>query len=138
MYSELGCFDKYIFLDLFAGSGQIGQTARDKGFKSVSQCDIKPIHHSIAQIDILSQQYKSQVLYDVIFADPPYIFTEEQFRTILVNTISVLDQDGLFIFEIESKKTLLIDNLINSIDLSLKIYKTKKYGNTTLIFICHR
>ena len=102
-------------LDLFAGTGNIGYEFCSRGAQSIMAVDgdlgcvnfIKktakefdfPIH--AIKSDVFSFLKKAKGNYDIVFADPPYDFTQAQFEEIvqLVIAQELLDQEGMFIVE---------------------------------------
>lgn len=102
-------------LDLFAGTGNISYEFASRGAEPITSVDadfgcvnfIKKTAQSF-EMDITaikSDVYKflerNKVTYDVIFADPPYDFSQEQFERIvqLVFENDLLAEDGMLIIE---------------------------------------
>ncbi|MGM5470432.1 RsmD family RNA methyltransferase [Flavobacteriaceae bacterium LMO-SS05] len=134
-------FDEISVLDLFAGTGSISYEFASRGTQHITAVDedfgcIKFINETAEAFKMTIQCIKSDVYKflekatdqsTVIFADPPYAFTDEQFATIseLVFSNKLLEAEGLLIIE-HSKQT----------DLSqLKYYKySKHYGGNMFSF----
>lgn len=114
-----------VFLDLCAGSGQMGFEALSRGasivhFVDISNSSIKTLKSNVQRLMVCEniRIFKKDVIrflntppqtYDVIFIDPP--FSEVLFNKIirkLLNTDSILRADGRII--IESEKGFKIDN----------------------------
>ncbi|MGP1612391.1 MAG: 16S rRNA (guanine(966)-N(2))-methyltransferase RsmD [Catonella sp.] len=137
------------FLDLFAGSGQIGVEALSRGadfaaFIEKSDEAIKCIKHNVNKTKFNDKALvlKMEVLsgirtleiekkkFDLVFMDPPYDKgVEQSVLNALVNS-SILNEDVIIIVE-ASKNTdfLYID------ELGLKIVKDKLYKNSRHLFL---
>lgn len=139
--NNLYYFDDIIVLDLFAGTGNISYEFASRGTDQITCVDqdfgcIKFINQTAEAFSMPIQTIKSDVFKflekatmqsNIIFADPPYNFTDEQFEKIpeLVFQNNLLLDDGLLIVE-HSKHT----------DLSnLKNYRySKSYGGNVFSF----
>ena len=113
-------FDELAVLDLFAGTGNISYEFASRGTEHITAVDghfacIKFITETSEQFGMNINTIKSDVFkyleacqqhYDVIFADPPYDFSLEQFAEIpkLVFKNNLLSSDGYLIVE-HSKHT---------------------------------
>ncbi len=119
------------FLDLFAGTGEIGLTALKKGAKHVTfveidrrRCsDIKkkaPKGSKVVCSDALKflRNYKGKP-FDIIFADPPYDY--KLYNELIKEALKHLSEGGVFILEHRA------DKHFNSKD-------EKRYGDTILSF----
>lgn len=120
-------FDEISVLDLFAGTGSIGYEFASRGTETITCVDqdfgcIKFINLTAEAFEMDIQSIKSDVYKylenskqqsTIIFADPPYAFTLEQFSKIpeLIFQNNLLEKEGLLIIE-HSKHTDL-SNLIN-------------------------
>lgn len=109
-------------LDLFAGTGNISYEFGSRGAQDVTAVDshyncVRFIQQTAAQYELDINAIKSDVYsfleratkpYDIIFADPPYDFPQEDFKRIaqLVFENNLLDQEGILIIE-HSKHTKL-------------------------------
>ena len=134
-------FDQLSVLDLFAGIGSISLEFASRGTETITSVDnhlgcIRFINEMAEQLDININTLKSDVFAylektsikaDVIFADPPYNFSKEDFSKIpqLVFERDLLHEDGILIIE-HSKHTDLSD-------LEFLAYE-KKYGGSTFSF----
>lgn len=134
-------FEDISVLDLFAGTGSISYEFASRGTQHISCIDqdygcIKFINSTAEMFDMPIQTIKSDVYKflenlkqesTIIFADPPYAFTLEQFSKIpeLIFQNKALQDDGLLIIE-HSKHT----------DLSqLPNFKySKNYGGNAFSF----
>lgn len=115
-------FDDISVLDLFSGTGNISYEFASRGTQDVTAVDenfgcIKFINETSDVFEMSINTVKSDVYkfleqnnktYDVIFADPPYDFTIEQFSKIpeLVFNQNLLAENGVLIVE-HSKYTKL-------------------------------
>ncbi|AUP77214.1 RsmD family RNA methyltransferase [Flavivirga eckloniae] len=139
--NNLFYFDEISVLDLFAGTGNISYEFASRGSLNITCVDqdygcIKFINQTAEAFDMPISTIKSDVFKflersnlqtNIIFADPPYSFTEEQFSKIpeLVFQNNLLLKNGVLIIE-HSKHT----NLSN-----LKHYSySKSYGGCVFSF----
>ncbi|MDO6759560.1 16S rRNA (guanine(966)-N(2))-methyltransferase RsmD [Tamlana sp. 2_MG-2023] len=139
--NNLYYFDAISVLDLFAGTGNISYEFASRGTENITCVDqdfgcIKFINQTAEAFDMPIQTIKSDVFKflekskiqaDVIFADPPYDFSEEQFSRIpnLVFENDLLLEDGVLIVE-HSKHT----DLSNVSNFSY----SKSYGGNMFSF----
>lgn len=130
------------FLDLFAGTGQVGITALKKGASEVvfveldreRAMDISKNCRKFGYIDkirifpmdvlkFLGKQ--GDEMYDIIFADPPYDY--RYYDKLIEESLRVLKKDGIFILEHRS-------NLDFKENFSEGLYDERFYGDTKLTF----
>ena len=120
-------FDEISVLDLFAGTGSISYEFASRGTENITSVDqdfgcIKFINQTSEDFEMPLQTVKSDVYKylektklqsTIIFADPPYAFTLDQFSKIpeLIFENNLLENEGLLIIE-HSKHTDL-SNLVN-------------------------
>lgn len=118
--NNLYYFDDISVLDLFAGTGNISYEFASRGTEQITCVDqdfgcIKFINKTTEMFEMPIQTIKSDVFKflekasmqsNIIFADPPYNFTDEQFSRIpdLIFQNNLLLDDGLLIVE-HSKHT---------------------------------
>ena len=118
--NNLYYFDDISVLDLFAGTGNISYEFASRGTDQITCVDqdfgcIKFINKTTEMFDMPIQTIKSDVFKylekasiqaNIIFADPPYNFSDEQFARIpdLIFQNNLLLEDGLLIVE-HSKHT---------------------------------
>ncbi len=137
------------FLDLFAGSGQIGIEALSRGAKKAVFAEKSPkalecIRKNLQTThlaekacvyggdvsDTLRRLNASGEEFDLIFMDPPYQKgLERQALTIMKDT-SLLAEDGYIIVE-----AALEDDLSDVEDMGYKIIRRKKYKTNQHVFI---
>jgi 16S rRNA (guanine(966)-N(2))-methyltransferase RsmD len=134
-------FDEVILLDLFSGTGNISYEFASRGCNEITAVDInfgcvqfidktaKELSFPINAIksDVFKFLEKARVKANIVFADPPYDFSNEQFEKIieLVFTHDFLLEDGMLIIE-HSKHT----DLSNYQNFSY----CKKYGGSVFSF----
>ena len=115
-------FDELNVLDLFAGTGNISYEFASRGTDKITCVDqdygcIKFINDTAKQfemsiltikVDVFKFLKQTHLQHTIIFADPPYNFSSEEFETIpnLVFGNELLEKDGLLIIE-HSKHTNL-------------------------------
>ncbi|BCY29161.1 16S rRNA (guanine(966)-N(2))-methyltransferase RsmD [Flavobacterium okayamense] len=128
-------------LDLFAGTGNISYEFASRGSEPITSVDadfgcINFIKKTATEFDFDITTIKSDVFkflercntsYDIVFADPPYHLSQEQFESIvtLILKNEILDHEGMLIVE-HSKETKL-EHLEN-------FSFAKHYGGTTFSF----
>lgn len=134
-------FDAISVIDLFSGTGNISYEFASRGTKKIYSIDahtgcIRYINTTAKELDLDISTFKSDVYKflektplkaDVIFADPPYDFEEEQFLKIvnLVFDREILNEDGVLIVE-HSKHTDLTTHEKHIYD--------KRYGGNVFSF----
>lgn len=134
-------FDELKVLDLFSGSGGISYEFASRGAQDIIAVDtdfgcikfIKQISQTYdmdiiaLKSDVFTFLEKNRSEFDVIFADPPYDFTLEQFEKIpnIVFENQLLGEDGMLVIE-HSSHTKLED---------VKHFShSKKYGSSIFSF----
>lgn len=139
--NNLYYFDEITVLDLFAGTGNISYEFASRSTEKITCVDqdfgcIKFINKTAETFNMPIHTIKSDVFkflestseqFDVIFADPPYGFQDEQFIKIteLVFNNNLLLQDGLLIIE-HSKNT--------DLSKALNYSYSKSYGGNRFSF----
>ncbi|WP_298521150.1 RsmD family RNA methyltransferase [uncultured Kordia sp.] len=134
-------FHEIRVLDLFAGTGNISYEFASRGTETITAVDgdygcVSFIKKTAAQLDINITALKSDVYKfldkthiqsDIIFADPPYAFTTEQFEKI---THSVFERglllEGGFLI-IEHAKETKLEHVAN-------FSFSKNYGSSVFSF----
>lgn len=128
-------------LDLFAGTGNISYEFASRGAEPVTAVDADAgcvnfirktanefgMDITAIKSDVYKFLEKNKVKYDVIFADPPYDFAQEQFERIakLVFENDLLEDDGLLIIEHSSHTGMeQVEHFTNS----------RKYGGSIFSF----
>ncbi len=127
------------FLDLFAGTGQIGITALEKGAENVVFVEIEKERvrdilkkvknkenikvHNLDVLKFLKNQKDNEV--DIIFADPPYSY--KLYDKLIKEGFRVLKEGGLLIVEHSDKVN--VDNILPDY-----IIDSRKYGDTVITF----
>ncbi len=134
-------FSQISVLDLFAGTGNISYEFASRGTKKLTAVDAhyaclgyiksvaKDLDFPIETIksDVYNYLEKVKQKVDIIFADPPYDFTEEQFQRIvsLVFENDLLNSNGVLIIE-HSKHTELQETPY--------FQNSRKYGGSVFSF----
>ncbi|GAA4282156.1 RsmD family RNA methyltransferase [Gaetbulibacter aestuarii] len=139
--NNLYYFDSIKVLDLFSGTGNISYEFASRGTEDITSVDdhyacIKFINETASKFQMAINAIKSDVYtflghatqkFDIIFADPPYDFSQDQFAKIpkLVFQNELLEDDGILIIE-HSKHT----------DLSQedRFSYSKNYGGSVFSF----
>ncbi len=128
-------------LDLFAGSGSISYEFGSRGSEDITSVDsdfgcIKFIKQTsdifdfginALKHDVFSFLEKNKSEYDIIFADPPYNFSQEQFESIpkLIFENQLLAEEGMLIIE-HSPHT--------NLEEVMHFSHSKKYGSSIFSF----
>ncbi|MBT8274495.1 MAG: RsmD family RNA methyltransferase [Bacteroidia bacterium] len=134
-------FDELSVLDLFSGTGSISYEFASRGSSTITAVDqdlrcLHFINETAQQLEMPIETIKSDVFkylsntrqtYHIIFADPPYHFTDDQFGSIpsLVFANDLLKEGGLLIIE-HSKHTDL-----SNLD---QFQQVKHYGGSAFSF----
>lgn len=134
-------FSELRILELFAGTGNISYEFASRGSKPITCVDadfgcVAYIKKTAAEFDFDIAALKSDVFsylercnasFDIVFADPPYHITQQDFEKIvsLVFEREILEEDGMLIIE-HSKDTKL--------DHMMHFSFAKTYGGTTFSF----
>jgi len=148
LFSILGSLENVSFLDLFAGTGRVGVEALKRGAARVVMVEVsrdrargvecaipvefagtdKAIVLSLELRRAIAWLVRRDVLFDVIFADPPY---NEGWGASLLHTgniAKVLKHGGILIVEHASRETLDVPPLWSVRDVRV-------YGENTLTFL---
>lgn len=134
-------FSELKVLELFAGTGNISYEFASRGSHPIIAVDgdlgcVNFIKKTATDLDLDITAHKSDAFlylekskskFDVIFADPPYALTQEEFEKVptLVFEKDLLETDGMFIIE-HSKETKLAHLAHFSF--------SKSYGGTIFTF----
>ncbi|AWM15073.1 16S rRNA (guanine(966)-N(2))-methyltransferase RsmD [Flavobacterium sediminis] len=134
-------FSNLKILELFAGTGNISYEFASRGATPITCVDadfgcVNFIRKTADELDFDITVLKSDVFkylerchtsYDIVFADPPYDLTQEQFERIvtLVFENEILDEEGMLIVE-HSKDTKL--------EHMMHFTFSKHYGGTVFSF----
>ncbi len=118
LFSSLGNINDKVFLDLYAGSGQMGLEALSRGAVTSYFVDNNPecvrvINENIKMLELSESAHvleeddrsaletlsKEGVKLDIIYIDPPYL--EEHYADILkdISELSLLNNNGIIIIE---------------------------------------
>ncbi len=128
-------------LDLFAGTGNISYEFASRGAEPITCIDAdfgcinyikktaKELNFDITTIksDVFKFLERCNTSFDIVFADPPYHLSQEQFENIvtLIFEREILDEEGMLI--VEHSKDTKLEHLEN-------FSFAKNYGGTTFSF----
>jgi 16S rRNA (guanine966-N2)-methyltransferase len=134
-------------LDLFAGSGNLGFEALSRGAAEIVFVDssreiLNTIKQNaqelncIAQCNIIHDDALNFVKhqrekYDLIFADPPYAYSQSAELVELIFSNKLLKNEGILIVE-HSKQTILESTELH------EIVSQKEFGNTLVTFFTYK
>ena len=135
LFNILGNIKDLEFLDLFAGTGQIGLEAERRGAKVSFVEKHKKRAEDIKRKTQKGRVYTGDVLkvlprlgeYDIIFADPPYDY--DKYKQLLREIVEHLSEGGLLIVE-HFKKV----DLRPLTPKGLEFEEQRTYGDTVLSF----
>ena len=125
LFNILGDIEGLTFIDLFAGTGQIGLEAERRGAKVIfverdhrrAMGIRKKTKGKVIRGDALKVLKKLKG--DIIFADPPYGYTK--YESLIEIALGSLTEGGVFILEHSKKKSFGAD-------------RERIYGDTVLSF----
>ncbi len=134
LFNILGNVSGLDFLDLFAGTGQIGLEAERRG-ANVTFVEIHKKRLEDIRKRTKGKTYLGDVLkvlprlgsYDIIFADPPYSY--DKYKELLRLSLEHLNEGGLLIVE-HFKKV----DLKPFTPKGLEVEEERTYGDTVLTF----
>ena len=113
IFNILGDIEGVKFLDLFAGTGQVGLEAERRGAKVIFVEKNKKLAQGIKKKtksgkvivgDAFRFLEKSREKYHVIFADPPYVLSDKDYERLIRLALSKLKEGGVFILEHEKRR----------------------------------
>ena len=136
-----------IVIDVFAGTGSLGLEAASRGAKEVYLVDQSAVTFPLLKenvdnlkfsdfcfplnkdsYDVLRDLAKKGKVMDVIFIDPPYCKEMIPEAMKIIEENKMLNEDGIIVTKIDS-----IEEIYEGYG-SIKLYKSKKYGNTTVCY----
>lgn len=134
-------------LDLFSGTGNLGLESLSRGaeactFVEKNRDTYKILAYNIENLkftpnsetyrldsfEVLETLGKNKRKYDIIFLDPPYSMGMVEKAIKRISELGILERDGIIISECDEKES------IPEKILSIKIYRTEKYGRTKIHF----
>lgn len=139
-----------LFLDLFAGSGQIGLEAISRGaqkavFVENNKKAVNCIQENIAftrfteqstlmHMDVVSaiRRMEGKEIFDIIFMDPPYKKGMEQEVLSVLADSSIINEDTLIVVE-----AALDTEFSYLAELGYRITKEKRYKTNMHVFLKH-
>ena len=141
------CNDIKSVIDVFAGTGSLGLEAASRGAKEVYLVDKSAVTFPLLKenvknlkfddfcfplnkdsYDVLRDLAKKGKVMDVIFIDPPYCKEMIPEAMKIIEENKMLSEDGIIVTKIDS-----IEEIYEGYG-SIKLYKSKKYGNTTVCY----
>ncbi len=140
LFDTLGDISGKRFLDMFAGSGRVGEEALRRGASEVFFIEADPlmvreISRRVSQSRVLKMDYKKAVQklsldgerFDIIFADPPYEkgFVEDILR--LLEKFPLLKENGVLVVE-RSRRERFEPG-------AWSVIKERRYGDTILTYL---
>jgi len=110
LFNILGDIEGLCFLDLFAGTGQIGLEAERRGASVVFvEKDPRLVREikertkgKVIRGDVLKVLGKLNLRPDIVFADPPYAF--DRYEELLRKVMGILRPGGVFLLEHEKRR----------------------------------
>jgi len=126
LFNILGNIEELLFLDLFAGTGQIGLEAERRGAKVIfveknkklaSEISKKTRKGRVVIGDALRFLERLKEEADIIFADPPYAYGD--YERLIKLALSRLRKGGIFILEHDKRR-------------SFGANQERRYGDTVL------
>ncbi len=134
-----------VVLDLFAGSGSLGLEAKSRGASRVDFVDraypsIAVVKKNLQKVNLRENVYKmdafaflkharkNEYKYDLLFCDPPYLFSGHARLVQTLHQTNVLYRHSMIVFETTPDKA---DNLIHN---AFEIEKQKQFGETHITF----
>ncbi len=131
------------FLDLFAGSGQIGIEALSRGAKSAcfvekSKKAMEIIQKNLEKTkftdkadlikkDVVSALSVMRDSYDIIFMDPPYALGIEKEVLSMIEKNGLLNEDGFVIIEADKDRDFSFVSELGFEITKIKTYKTNQH-----------
>lgn len=138
------------FLDLFSGSGAIGIEALSRGsyktyFVEKNKLCVNIIKNNLALTKLdknaeiickdvrnaLNEFCRKNILFDIIFMDPPYYKNLAKETLFLIAQYKLLKENGIIISEIGSREIL-------DLPIQFDFFKIKRYNTTTINYIKER
>jgi len=112
LFNVLGDLEGLVFVDLFAGTGQIGLEAERRGAQVIYVEKSRPLADAIRKRakgkvvrgDALKVLDRLEVQPDIIFADPPYSF--KGYPLLIEKALRALRPGGVFVLEHDKRVRL--------------------------------
>ena len=126
-----------VVIDVFAGTGSLGLEAASRGAKEVYLVDKSAVTFPLLKENIKNLKFEdfcfplnmdSYEVMDVIFIDPPYCKEMIPEAIKIVKENNMLARDGIIVTKIDS-----IEEIYEGYE-DIKLFKNKKYGNTTVCY----
>lgn len=136
-----------VTLDMFSGTGSLGLEAASRGAKESHLIEKSPIAYPLLKknienfkfedccksynmdaYDSLSYFYSKNIIFDIIFIDPPYMKDMIPKAIEIIEDKNLLQKDGLIVTKIDTKEEICEGGK------DIKLFDHRKYGNTTVCF----
>lgn len=130
-------------LDLFAGSGNIGLEALSRGAKKITFVEFsKPVvevlknnilhlnemeNCNVFETSVEAFLKMNSEIFDIVFADPPYEFSELKLLPDMIFFCDIVKEDGLLVIE-HPKNTEF------KLPIFVKCIRSENYGRTAVSF----
>jgi len=128
IFNILGNIEGKLFLDLFAGTGQIGFMAMERGanviFVEIDRKFSKLIREkggNVVVSDAIKFLESFEGLPDIIFADPPYDY--QNYEKLIEMSLKKLNKGGIFILEHRKDKNFGAERVKTYGDTALSIWR---------------
>lgn len=154
LYSKLGSMEDLKFLDAFSGTGAIGLEALSRKASSSVFVEKNAQNGLLIRQKLISLGYKNDekgsivitgdflsdklikklegLLFDIIFADPPYAFDEKTLQNVLVISSKLLKDSGIFV--LETQKNIKTEAWTPEITSTVNFLESRVYGDSKLSF----
>ncbi len=127
LFNILGDIEGLTFMDLFAGTGQIGLEAEKRGCEVIyveknpnAVRDIKKrAKGKVITGDVMKILPKMSEVAHIVFADPPYAF--DRYKDLITLSLKALKEGGVFILEHDRRTPIEAED-------------SRRYGDTVLSF----
>ena len=136
-----------VVIDVFAGTGSLGLECASRGAAEVYLIDKSPATFPLLKQNVENLRFedcsyplnmdsyealralaKKGKVFDIIFIDPPYCKEMIPEAMKIIKEHKLLKEEGIIVTKIDS-----IEEIYEGYG-SIKLYKSKKYGNTTVCY----
>ncbi len=132
VFNMLGDIEGLLFFDLFAGTGQMGMLAEERGaeviFVEKNPKFVEKIRQKtkgkVVIEDVLRFLERANIEADIIFADPPYAY--EFYDKLIELSLKSLKEGGIFILEHHKKLDFFAERRKIYGDTALSIWRKQE------------